>query len=148
MSGQLRAEDFQRAWPTAYQCAILHTAELHQRIDTQLGLTRHLISEVDRVGKATHLELLQVAQSAGSAIRQSGSESSSAILRATTAMENKLAELIASEVKARDEVRHERTRLKSERRAFEDRLDALQFSSLWGRLHFVLGFSNALRSNR
>jgi hypothetical protein len=148
MSNYVRADDFQRAWPIAYECAIVHTIELHQRMDTQLGLASHLISEVDRVGKTTHSELLQVAQFASSAIRQGGSESSAAILRATTGMEDKLAELIASDLKVRDEIRLERSRLKSERRAFDACVSAVRSSSLWQRLQFVLGLQNDLMETR
>ena len=134
----LRAQDFQKAWPQAFQQAVFHAATLHEQAGIQMAKATQLIFIAERTSKKASDELL----AAKSGIVETIKNASQLHLKITQQVSNDIADqtayLLAREREFLKKAIDERAKIDKSRNQLMADIKIWRNCSLWRRLWWAL----------
>ena len=145
MNFDLRPQDFQKTWTTAYQCAIINTMELQTQIGIQLQISKVILQDFERLKKSTDESIQSMAETVNLTIAGSTDQCVKKMSTAGQQFERAIALLTDQHIRSVKSANDAMAQLDVQRRKFKREVSAFYDASFLGRLKFLFGFKTKMK---
>lgn len=145
MNFDIRPQDFQKTWTTAYQCAIINTFELQTQIGIQLQISKVILNDFERLKKSTDESMQSMAETVNLSVAGNTEQCVKKITSAGHQFERAIALLTDQHIKSLRSANDAMSQLNDQKRQFKREVKDFYESSFWGRLKFVFGFQTKMK---
>ena len=133
-----RAQDFQKAWPQAFEQAVLHAATLHEQAGIQLAKSTQMIFFAQRASEKASAELLASKSGIVETIEKASQFHLKTIRQVSGDLANQTTELLTRERKFINQAIKERAEINKSKAELSADIEAWGNCPLWRRLWWAL----------
>lgn len=145
MNFEIRPQDFQKSWATAYQCAVTNTMELQMQIGFQLKISRVILQDLERFKKSNEESLQELSSKMNQSLTSSADQCVKRVTSACLHFERTVQALTEEHKKRLAAANIAISELNSQKRQFHEDVRNFYQASLWGRVKLLFSFKTQLK---
>jgi hypothetical protein len=134
----LRAQDFQKAWPQAFQQAVFHAATLHEQAGIQMAKSTQLIFVAQKTSEKASADLLKAKSGIVETIEKASQLHLKIIQQVSHDIADQTADLLARERGFLKKALNERAEIDKSKAQFAADVNTWMNCPLWRRLWWAL----------